>query len=203
MGDRTSGVIHPSEYPDINDDITNPAVTAEVEEDVNIEMHEDDLSFLAGQTKRTLHLSPIQFIQAPDGSLNCAALAGAGLAKEWRELRQQEQNDEADAEARNFNALWSDPMSKDSEQMFAQDLRGDLKGQKSKEVPQWKEVAFNKVTTYGEISMLSIQDQRKSSPIYKLRIPSCRLLLTYGHLAPFIGFSAHFCSTASGAGRRW
>ena len=53
------------------------------------------LSFLAGQTKCTLHLSPIKVIQAPDGSLNRAALAGA-LAKERRELRQQEQNDEAD-----------------------------------------------------------------------------------------------------------
>ena len=185
-----SGAIHPSEYPDINDDITNPAVTAEVEEDVDIEVREDEPSFLAGQTKRTLHLSPIKVIQAPDGSLNRAALAGAALAKERRELRQQEQNDEADAEARDFNAPWLDPMSKDSERMFAQDLRGNLKGQKSKEVPQWKEVAFNKATTYGEISKLSIQDQRKSLPIYKLRDP---LLQAIADVRPFHAIHRPLC----------
>jgi ATP-dependent RNA helicase DHX8/PRP22 len=175
-----SGAIHPSEYPDINDDMTNPAVAAEVEEDVDIEVREDEPAFLAGQTKRTLHLSPIKVIQAPDGSLNRAALAGAALAKERRELRQQEQNDEADAEARDFSAPWLDPMSKDSERIFAQDLRGNLKGQKSKEVPQWKEVAFNKATTYGEISKLSIQDQRKSLPIYKLRDPLLQAIADVG-----------------------
>jgi ATP-dependent RNA helicase DHX8/PRP22 len=79
-------------------------VAAEVEEDVYIEVREDEPAFLAGQTKRTLHLSPIKVIQAPDGSLNCAALSSAVLAKEWRELRQQEHNDEADAEARDFSA---------------------------------------------------------------------------------------------------
>jgi len=53
--------------------------------------------------------------------------------------------------------------------MFAQDLRGNLKGQKAGEVPKWKEL--NKATTFGEITTLSIQDQRKSLPIYKLRDP--------------------------------
>ena len=197
-----SGAIHPSDYPDINDDITNPAVTPEVEEDVDIEMCKDEPSFLAGQTNRTLHLSPIKVIRAPDGSLNRAALAGAALAKERRELRQQEQNDEADAEAQDFNAPWLDPMSKDFERMFAQDLRGNLKGQKSTEVPQWKEVAFNQ-TTYGEISKSSIQDQRKSLPIYKLRDLLLQAIADVRPFCAFHGFSAHVCSTASGAGCRW
>jgi ATP-dependent RNA helicase DHX8/PRP22 len=175
-----SGAVHPSEYPGINDDMTNPAVVAEVEEDVDIEVREDEPAFLAGQTKRTLHLIPIKVIQAPDGSLNRTVLTGAALAKERRELRQQEQNDEADAEAGDFSAPWLDPMSNDSERIFAQDQRGNLKGQKSKEVPQWKEVAFNKATTYGEISKLSIQDQRKSLPIYKLWDPLLQAIAEVG-----------------------
>ena len=55
--------------------------------------------------------------------------------------------------------------------MFAQDLRGNLRGQKAGEQPKWKEATFNKATTYGEITSLSIQEQRKSLPIYKLREP--------------------------------
>ena len=110
-----------------------------------------------------------KIVKAPDGSLNRAALAGASLAKERRELRQQEANEQADSEARDFSAPWLDPMAKEGDRVFAQDLRRDLRGQKAGEQPKWKEATFNKATTFGEITSLSIQDQRKSLPIYKLR----------------------------------
>lgn len=164
-----SGAIDASEYPDLDEDLGNPMAHAEVEEELDVEIREDEPPFLAGQTKRTLDLSPVKVVKAPDGSLNRAALAGASLAKERRELRQQEANEEADSEARDFSQPWLDPMSKESDKMFAQDLRGNLKGQKAGEVPKWKEQTFNKATTFGEITTLSIQDQRKSLPIYKLR----------------------------------
>ncbi|KAF8899102.1 P-loop containing nucleoside triphosphate hydrolase protein [Infundibulicybe gibba] len=167
----SSGAIDASEYPELDEDFNNPMAHAEVEEELDVEIREDEPPFLAGQTKRTLDLSPVKVVKAPDGSLNRAALAGASLAKERRELRQQEANEEADSEARDFSQPWLDPMSKESDKMFAQDLRGNLKGQKAGEVPKWKEQSFNKATTFGEITSLSIQDQRKSLPIYKLRDP--------------------------------
>ena len=144
---------------------------AEVEEELDVEVREDEPAFLAGQTKRTLDLSPVKIIKAPDGSLNRAALSGASLAKERRELRQQEINERADSEARDFNSPWLDPMASQQDRMFAQDLRGNLMGQKAQEVPQWKQATFNKATTFGKITSLSIQDQRKALPIYKLRDP--------------------------------
>ncbi|KIJ66187.1 hypothetical protein HYDPIDRAFT_86464 [Hydnomerulius pinastri MD-312] len=167
----SSGVIDASEYPDLDEDFSNPMARAEVEEELDVEIKEEEPPFLAGQTKRTLDLSPVKIIKAPDGSLNRAAIGGAALAKERRELRQQEANDQADSEARDFSAPWLDPMAKESEKMFAQDLRGNLRDQKAGEVPKWRESTFNKATTYGEITSLSIQDQRKSLPIYKLREP--------------------------------
>lgn len=166
-----SGAVDASEYPDLNEDMGNPMVHAEVEEELDVEIREDEPAFLAGQTKRTLDLSPVKIIKAPDGSLNRAALAGASLAKERRELRQQEQNDEVDSEVRDFSQPWLDPMAKDSDKTFAQDLRGTLKGQKAGESTAWKDSTFNKGTTFGEITKLSIQDQRKGLPIYKLREP--------------------------------
>ncbi|KXN88874.1 Pre-mRNA-splicing factor ATP-dependent RNA helicase prp22 [Leucoagaricus sp. SymC.cos] len=165
----SSGAIDSSEYPELDEEMNNPMAHAEVEEELDIEIREEEPPFLAGQTKRTLELSPVKIVKAPDGSLNRAALNGASLAKERRELRQQEANEEADSQARDFGQPWLDPMSKDSEKIFAQDLRGSLRSQKVGEVPKWREQSFNKATTFGEITNLSIQDQRKSLPIYKLR----------------------------------
>lgn len=112
-------------------------------------------------------MSPVKVIKAPDGSMNRAALAGGALAKERRELRQQEANDEADSEARDFSQPWLDPMAQAADKVFASDLRGNLMGAKALEKPTWQ--AANKAVTYGKITSLSIQDQRKSLPIYKLR----------------------------------
>ncbi|KAF5352727.1 hypothetical protein D9756_005877 [Leucocoprinus leucothites] len=165
----SSGAIDPSEYPELDEEMNNPMAHAEVEEELDIEIREEEPPFLAGQTKKTLDLSPVKIVKAPDGSLNRAALNGASLAKERRELRQQEANEEADSQARDFSQPWLDPMSKDSEKVFAQDMRGNLRSQKAGEVPKWREQSFNKATTFGEITSLSIQDQRKSLPIYKLR----------------------------------
>ncbi len=169
----SSGAIDASEYPDLDEDFTNPVARAEVEEELDVEVREEEPAFLRGQTKRTLDLSPVKIVKAPDGSLNRAALAGAALAKERRELRQQEANDKADSEARDFGVPWQDPMAKDSDRIFAQDLRSHLRGQKSSESENgsWRSSTFNKATTFGEITNLSIQDQRKSLPIYKLREP--------------------------------
>ena len=165
----SSGALDASEYPDLDEDFSNPLARAEVEEELDVEVREEEPAFLAGQTKKTLQLSPIKIVKAPDGSLNRAALAGASLAKERRELRQQEANEQADSEARDFSAPWLDPMAKEGDRVFAQDLRRDLRGQKAGEQPKWKEATFNKATTFGEITSLSIQEQRKSLPIYKLR----------------------------------
>lgn len=165
-----SGALDASEYPDLDEDFSNPTARAEVEEELDVEIREDEPPFLAGQTKQTLNLSPVKIVKAPDGSMNRAALAGASLAKERRELRQQEANDQADSEARDFSQPWLDPMSKDADKMFAQDLRGALRGQKAGDVPEWKG-SSNKPTTFGEVTNMTIQEQRKSLPIYKLRDP--------------------------------
>ncbi|KDQ15731.1 hypothetical protein BOTBODRAFT_286473 [Botryobasidium botryosum FD-172 SS1] len=166
-----SGAVDASEYPNLDEDFASPMARAEVEEELDVEVRDDEPSFLAGQTKRTIDLSPVKIVKAPDGSLNRAALAGASLAKERREMRQQEINDQADAEARDFNTPWLDPMAQTGDKVFAQDLRGHLAGQKAGEPSAWSQQTFNKATTFGKITSLSIQDQRKSLPIYKLRDP--------------------------------
>jgi predicted RNA-binding protein with RPS1 domain len=182
-----SGAVDASEYPNLDEDFASPMARAEVEEELDVEVREDEPSFLAGQTKQTMQLSPIKIVKAPDGSLNRAALAGASLARERRELRQQEINDQADSEARDFNTPWLDPMAQTQDKQFAQDMKGTIMGQKAGDVPQWRTETFNKATTFGKITSLSIQDQRKSLPIYKLREPLLDAIreVRFSHLSFF------------------
>jgi len=166
----SSGIVPASEYPELDEDFNSPAARAEVEEELDVEVREEEPPFLAGQTKKTLDLSPVKIVKAPDGSLNRAALSGAALAKERKEMRQQEANEAADSEARDFSTPWLDPMSSQQDKVFAQDLRSNLRRGQN-DAPKWKEATFSKATTFGEITNLSIQEQRKSLPIYKLRDP--------------------------------
>ncbi|RXW11997.1 hypothetical protein EST38_g13859, partial [Candolleomyces aberdarensis] len=147
----SSGLLDPADYPELEEDLHNPSVQVKIKEELDIEIREDEPSFLAGQTKRTLDLSPVKIVKAPDGSLNRAALASAALAKERRELRQQEANEENDSQARDFSQPGLDSMSKDSDEVSVQGLRGNVPSRKASAVP--------------------IQDQRRSLPIYKLRGP--------------------------------
>ncbi|PWN39059.1 P-loop containing nucleoside triphosphate hydrolase protein [Ceraceosorus guamensis] len=170
-----SGVAKASDYPELMEEETfatpasNRAGMNNPDEEVDIEVNEREAPFLAGQTGASLELSPVKIVKAPDGALNRAALAGASLAKERRELKQQEINDEADAEARDMSSGWNDPMAQQGDRTFAMDRRGEILGQKASDQPAWKKETFNKATTFGKVTSLSIQEQRQSLPIFKLR----------------------------------
>ncbi|KAI6791669.1 pre-mRNA-splicing factor ATP-dependent RNA helicase PRP43 [Hortaea werneckii] len=165
-----SGVIKAADYPDLDED-HDAALNGEPiedEEDVDIEVKEDEPPFLAGQTKQSLELSPIRVIKAPDGSMNRAAMQGDVLAKERRDLRQQEAQDKASKEASktDLNQEWNDPMA--GERRFASDLRQQASAQKSIEMPEWKKIATGK-GDMGKRTSLSIEEQRRSLPAYKMR----------------------------------
>lgn len=173
-----SGAASASDYPGLDEDfLQNPNgdgfggynAGAEADEELDIEINEAEAPFLRGQTKRALELSPVKIVKAPDGGLNRAAIAGASLAKERRELKAQEAADEADSQTRDLNTPWLDPMTQSHERTFAADARGMAAGAKANDVPAWKKETFNQATTFGKITSLSIQDQRKSLPIYKFR----------------------------------
>ncbi|CAG8684470.1 17134_t:CDS:10, partial [Gigaspora rosea] len=165
-----SGVLSASELSNYNEDQGQGLVEImETEEELDIEIREDEPPFLRGQTKHTMQLSPIKVVKAPDGTLNRAALAGASLAKERRELRTQQANAELDSVPKDINIPWLDPMPEPGERHFAQDLRGIAAGRKAGEVPEWKRETFNKATSFGKVTSLSIQEQRQSLPIFKMR----------------------------------
>jgi ATP-dependent RNA helicase DHX8/PRP22 len=171
-----SGAISRDQFPDLDDDPdANGAGVRrfddEEEEDVDIEVREEEPPFLVGQTKMSLELSPIRVVKAPDGSMNRAAMAGENLAKERRDLRQQEAAEKAAEQASkvDLSAQWQDPMLRENRQ-FASDLRGGrAPGAGNEELPEWKKISQNKERSLGKRTNLSIKEQRETLPVFKFR----------------------------------
>lgn len=169
-----SGVVKASDYPDLNEDYNatlNGEGEMELEEDVDIELREEEPPFLAGQTKQSLELSPIRVVKAPDGSMNRAAMAGTTLAKDRRDLRQQEAQDKAAEEGGKVDlaAQWNDPMAAPDERKFASDLRAVKPNPAAEEIPEWKKATQNKEQSFGRRTDMTIKQQRESLPVYRFR----------------------------------
>ncbi|KAJ2375640.1 DEAH-box ATP-dependent RNA helicase prp22 [Coemansia sp. RSA 2607] len=169
-----SGVLDHSADPDLDEaDEDGMPAFEEDEEELDIELREEEPDFLRGHTVQSLQLSPVKVVKAPDGSLNRAALAGAAFAKERKELKQQQAQAELDNLPKDLNRPWEDPMPAPGERNFAQDLRGvaaEAAGSaRTGDMPEWQRAAGGRAVTYGKITDLSIQEQRRSLPVYNLR----------------------------------
>lgn len=140
----------------------------EVEEEYEIDMNEEEPAFLKGQSSKSgVEMSPIKIVKNPDGTLQRAAMTQSALAKERKELQQQQQRALADSVPRDLNRPWEDPMPYEGERRLAQDHKGV--GTMEYKVPEWKSKAFGKALLYGIQDNRSIKDQRESLPIFKLK----------------------------------
>ncbi|KAI5868453.1 ATP-dependent RNA helicase DHX8 [Durotheca rogersii] len=168
-----SGVAKASDYPDLEEDY-NATLRGEgemeLEEEVDIEVREEEPPFLAGQTKQSLELSPIRVVKAPDGSLNRAAMSGTALAKERKELRQQETETTEEQSKVDLSSQWHDPMADPDSRKFASDLRAAKSiSQKPDIVPEWRRVVAPKDQSFGKRTTMSIKQQRESLPVFAFR----------------------------------
>ena len=171
-----SGAISAHDYPDIDEEYNatlNGEADFEEEEDVDIEVREEEPPFLAGQTKQSLELSPIRVVKAPDGSLNRAAMAGTNLAKERRDLKQKEKEDQGAEQAAqvDLNAQWQDPMVAPEQRKFASDIR-QVQQQTSnaiEAVPEWKRATQGENQSFGRRTNMTIKQQRESLPVFQFR----------------------------------
>ncbi|KAL5821242.1 hypothetical protein ACOSQ3_023124 [Xanthoceras sorbifolium] len=163
-----SGVLSVSEYPMYDEEGDGMMYQEEgAEEELEIEMNEDEPAFLQGQTRYSVDMSPVKIFKNPEGSLSRAAALQSALIKERREVREQQQRTMLDSIPKDLNRPWEDPMPETGERHLAQELRGV--GLSAYDMPEWKKDAFGKALTFGQRSKLSIQEQRQSLPIYKLK----------------------------------
>ncbi|KAK4199204.1 P-loop containing nucleoside triphosphate hydrolase protein [Triangularia verruculosa] len=168
-----AGIAKASDYPDLEEEYKstlNGTGQMELEEDVDIEIRDEEPPFLAGQTKQSLELSPIRVVKAPDGSMNRAAMAGTNLAKERKEMKQQEA-EEQQQKAKVDLSQWQDPMANPENRQFASDLRRRAQATQSEadSVPEWKRAVVPKDQPTGRRSDMTIKEQRESLPVYAFR----------------------------------
>ncbi|CAH2045361.1 unnamed protein product [Thlaspi arvense] len=163
-----SGALRMDEFPNYDEDGEGMLYQEEgAEEELEIEMNEDEPAFLQGQTRYSVDMSPVKIFKNPEGSLSRAAALQSALTKERREMREQQQRTMLDSIPKDLNRPWEDPMPESGERHLAQELRGV--GLSAYDMPEWKKDAFGKTPTFGQRSKLSIQEQRESLPIYKLK----------------------------------
>merc|ERR1719342_651338 len=90
------GVIDKSELPDFDEE-TGLLHKDDDDEDIEVELVEEEAPFLKGQGRMLNNLSPVRIVKNPDGSLAQAAMMQGALAKERRENKMLErQNQEAE-----------------------------------------------------------------------------------------------------------
>ncbi|RYQ89283.1 hypothetical protein Ahy_B09g096006 isoform C [Arachis hypogaea] len=163
-----SGVLSVSEYPTYDEEGDGLMYQEEgAEEELEIELNEDEPAFLQGQSRYSMDMSPVKIFKNPEGSLGRAAALQSALIKERREVREQQQRTMLDSIPKDLNRPWEDPMPESGERHLAQELRGV--GLSAYDMPEWKKDAYGKTITFGQRSKLSIQEQRQSLPIYKLK----------------------------------
>ncbi|GAB2225160.1 hypothetical protein Droror1_Dr00005948 [Drosera rotundifolia] len=138
-----------------------------VEEELEIELNELVPPFMQGQNRYSIDMSPVKICKNPEDSLSRAAALQSALIKERREVRKQQQRTMLDSIPKDLNRPWEDPMPGTGERHLAQELRGV--GLSGYEQSEWKKDAFGKAVTFGQKSTHSIQEQRQSLPIYKLK----------------------------------
>jgi ATP-dependent RNA helicase DHX8/PRP22 len=143
-----------------------------MEEEVEVEINDEEPTFLKGQTRMSKELSPVRIVKNPDGSLQRAALHQSQLSKERKELKQAQANSLIDAIPKDLSKPWEDPMPELGERHFAQEVRSINIGG-SFELPEWKQKSQGKGLSYGQISTKSIKEQRESLPIYRLKSQLC------------------------------
>ncbi|XP_021715101.1 probable pre-mRNA-splicing factor ATP-dependent RNA helicase DEAH5 [Chenopodium quinoa] len=163
-----SGVLSVREFPSFDDEGDGMLYQEETaEEELEIELNEDEPAFLQGQTRYSADMSPVKIFKNPEGSMSRAAALQSALTKERREVREQQQRTMLDSIPKDLNRPWEDPMPETGERHLAQELRGV--GLSAYDMPEWKKEAYGKALAFGQKSKLSIQEQRNSLPIYKLK----------------------------------
>ncbi|KAL6637954.1 hypothetical protein ACP70R_025526 [Stipagrostis hirtigluma subsp. patula] len=159
-----SGVLDARDYPVFDEDSEGVLYQEEDMEELEIELNEDKPAFLQEQGQSSIDMSPVRVCKNPEGSLSRAAALQTALVKERRDIRSQEQKGIVDAIPKDLNRSWEDPLS--GGRYLMQELRGT--GLSAQSVPEWK-AAYGKAGTFGQRSRLSIQEQRESLPIFRLK----------------------------------
>ncbi|KAK0160569.1 hypothetical protein PV328_007967 [Microctonus aethiopoides] len=118
------------------------------EEDMEIELVEEEPPFLHGHGRALGDLSPVRIVKNPDGSLAQAAMMQSALAKERREQKMLQREQETDSIPTGLNKNWIDPLPGADSRALASNMRGI--GLQTQDLPEWKKhVIGGKKSSFG------------------------------------------------------
>jgi ATP-dependent RNA helicase DHX8/PRP22 len=143
----------------------------DAEDEFELELQDEEAPFLAGHVRGAREMSPIKLVANPDGTLQRAAMTQSGLAKERREIKEQQRNQLLDAIPKDLERAWEDPMAAAGDRHLAQELRNlgmGLAGGGAG-MPEWKAKSIGKDVSMGQRSSLPIKEQREALPVFKLQ----------------------------------
>lgn len=165
----SSGVIDRSEMPDFDEETGLLPKDEDGEADIEIEIVEEEPPFLQGHGRALHDLSPVRIVKNPDGSLAQAAMMQSALAKERREQKMLQREQEMDSKPANQGRNWSDPLPDEQDKSYGESSKG-MGMPPPQDIPEWKKhVIGGKKTSYGKKTDMTIVEQRQSLPIFKLR----------------------------------
>lgn len=106
----SSGVIDRSELPDFDEETGLLPKDEDNEADIEIEIVEEEPPFLQGHGRALHDMSPVRIVKNPDGSMAQSAMMQTALAKERREIKNIQREQEMDSVPTSLNKNWIDPL---------------------------------------------------------------------------------------------
>jgi ATP-dependent RNA helicase DHX8/PRP22 len=120
---RKTGLLNPEDDPGWDAERGYIGGDDDSGEELEVEMIEDEPAFLHGQTQRGgAEHEAVRIVADPDGSMSRAATTQSALARERRELRQQQQQELLDSIPKDLNRPWVDPMPESGERHLAAEV---------------------------------------------------------------------------------
>jgi ATP-dependent RNA helicase DHX8/PRP22 len=180
---KRSGVLAAEDHPDLDDE-RGVLGFEETEEQLDVELNDATPGFMQGHSRLALQTSssssasssasssssePVKVIRMPEGSLHRASLEQAQLAKGRRELKQAQEQELLESMPKDLSTPWHDPMAAAGERHLAEELRGIGLAQNFSEKPEWKLKAQGKGVAFGFANKGTMQQQRESLPIFRLK----------------------------------
>ena len=156
------------------------------EDDLEIELAEKEPPFLRGQTtKAGTQLSPIRIVKNPEGTLQREAINALQYAKERKDIREQQQRAMIEQLDKDYSKQWEDP---NAEVRLFQSLQIQIGLQQFEHQnnPEWKKESLFRASNVTNRSLLSINEQKESLPIFRYKrdlisaIATQRLLIVIG-----------------------
>eukprot|EP00949_MAST-11_sp_MAST-11-sp1_P003671 g3671.t1 len=168
---KRSGALSVEDFPDIGDERAGIMDFEATEEQLEVEVSRVEPAFLLDhgfENSMEKSLEPVRVIKNPDGSMQRAALHQVQLSTERREMRRAQEQDILDSIPKDLNRPWQDPLPSAGERHLAVELR-NLGSSSSFALPEWKMKSRGKGVSYGFASKGSLQEQRQSLPIFRLK----------------------------------